>query len=159
MVAAMNSTRRRSLLGPIIAMAAILAASCGTSAGGDAAADGESTSVPPSSDEPGTTSAIDAVSVGSGSIDQGLWPFIDLAVADLTERLNIPAGDITVEQASLTIWSDGSLGCPEPKMVYTQGETDGSVIELRAAGATWWYHSGGTKTPFLCESLLRTPAR
>jgi len=92
---------------------------------------------------------------GSGSIDPALQPFIDVAAADLSQRLGVARSDLTVESAVLTVWNDASLGCPNPKMQYAQIPTDGAAIELVAAGTTYWYHSGGTRGPFLCESAFR----
>lgn len=94
---------------------------------------------------------------GAGPIDAGLQPFIDQAARDLAGRLGIAVTEVRVDRAVLTTWPDGAIGCPDPKMVYTQVPVDGSAIELSAAGATWWYHSGGAISPFLCESPLRTP--
>ncbi len=95
---------------------------------------------------------------GSGPIDPGLQPFIDVAAADLSSRLGIARGDITVQSAVLTVWPDTSNGCPDPRMEYAQVTVDGAAIELIAAGQTHWYHSGGTQGPELCESPLRTAA-
>lgn len=94
--------------------------------------------------------------VGSGEIDPGLQPFIDDAVGQLAGRLSISASAVTVQSARLVQWSDSSVGCPEPGMQYLQVLTDGSVIELIADGTIYWFHSGGSKGPFLCDSPLRT---
>jgi len=97
----------------------------------------------------------EAPRIGPGEIDQGLWPLIDSAVADLAKRLRLGAGSVTVERAVLTTWSDSGLGCPRPGMNYLQIPTDGAMIELSASGAAWRYHSGNGRPPFLCESPLR----
>jgi len=94
--------------------------------------------------------------VGTGEIDPGLQPFIETAAVDLAERLSMLVTDIVVESAVLTVWADTSLGCPDPKLMYAQVLTDGAAIALNAGGTTYWYHSGGTQGPFLCESPLRT---
>ncbi len=87
-----------------------------------------------------------------GTIDPGLQPYIDIAVADLAQRLGIDASNIAVVSAEVTVWNDASLGCPEPGMNYAQVLEDGSLIVLEAQGTAYRYHSGGFRQPFLCES-------
>lgn len=87
----------------------------------------------------------------TGAIDPGLQPYIDLAVADLADRLGIEAADITVTAATLEVWPDSALGCPAPGQEYAKVTTDGSRIILVANGSEYRYHAGGSRTPFLCE--------
>lgn len=86
-----------------------------------------------------------------GDIDVGLTPFIDDAVADLADRLDIDIDEIEPVTGVLVVWSDSSLGCPEPGMVYAQVVGDGSVIELRVDDRYYRYHTGGAAELFLCE--------
>lgn len=91
-----------------------------------------------------------------GTIDPALQPFIDIATADLAERLAVPETEVTVVSAVLVVWPDGSLGCPMPGMEYIQVLQDGSVIELEVGGAFYRYHTGGRQaTPFLCDQPLK----
>lgn len=92
-----------------------------------------------------------------GEIDKGLASFISVAVTDLAEHLGIVSEDIEIVTATVVVWSDASLGCPEPDMLYAQVPTDGSLIELAANGEVYRYHSGGQRTPFLCEQPLKKP--
>ena len=94
--------------------------------------------------------------MGTGEIDSGLQPFVNDAVGQLAGRLSISSSAVTVQSARLVQWNDSSIGCPEPGMQYLQVITDGSVIELVAGGTTYWFHSGGSKGPFLCDSPMRT---
>ena len=96
--------------------------------------------------------------MGSDQIDPGLQPYIDIAVADLAKRLSIDATDVGVTSATLEVWSDSSLGCPQPDQQYAQVETDGSLIVLTANGKTYRYHAGGSRTPFLCEQPSKATA-
>jgi len=77
------------------------------------------------------------------------------AKADLAKRLGVEAAQVTVVSSSEVTWPDGSLGCPEPGMHYTQALVPGSRIILEAAGKQYHYHSGGTRAPFLCENPQR----
>jgi hypothetical protein len=87
------------------------------------------------------------------TIDPGLQPLIEQAMADLSDRLGVPESEIEVVSAELITWSDASLGCPQPGMQYAQVLTDGSQIILGHAGKDYSYHTGGsTYVPFLCEN-------
>lgn len=89
--------------------------------------------------------------MSSGSIEPGLKPYVDIAVADLAQRLSIVVGDIVVKSVTLEQWSDSALGCPEPGRQYAQVLTDGALIVLQADGKSYRYHAGGSRKPFLCE--------
>ncbi len=65
----------------------------------------------------------------------------DLAVADLASRLGILPTAITVREVIEAEWSDASLGCPEPGMMYAQVITRGQQIVLEANGQTYEYHA------------------
>lgn len=80
---------------------------------------------------------------------------VEVAKADLAKRLGIGAGEVTVVSSTEVTWSDGSLGCPEPGMNYTQALVEGRRIILEVAGKQYHYHSAGTRTPFLCANPQR----
>ncbi|HEY3005474.1 MAG TPA: hypothetical protein VGJ44_24220 [Kribbellaceae bacterium] len=73
------------------------------------------------------------------------------AVADLARRLGVGSDAISVVSVEEVTWPDGSLGCPEPGMAYTQMLEDGQRIVLEHGGTSYEYHSGGHGEPFLCE--------
>jgi hypothetical protein len=77
------------------------------------------------------------------------------AVADLSRRTGLAAGQIQVLSVEPVTWNDGSLGCPQPGMMYTQALVQGLRIRLQAAGKVYEYHSGGNRPPFLCENPPR----
>lgn len=91
-------------------------------------------------------------SITPGEIDPGLAYFIDAAKDDLSKRLGIATDAITVMEARLVVWPDGSLGCPQPDMAYIQIPVDGSLILLEAGGRVYSYHTGGNVEIFLCEN-------
>jgi hypothetical protein len=76
---------------------------------------------------------------------------VETATADLASRLEVDSADIEVISVEEVTWRDGSLGCPEPGMFYTQALVDGTRIVLGAGGRSYHYHAGGNRTPFLCE--------
>lgn len=77
---------------------------------------------------------------------------IDKAIADLAQRLSIPATQINFLEAREVVWPDASLGCPQPNMVYAQVPVDGLLIRLGVGKEMYFYHTDGTADPFLCES-------
>lgn len=89
--------------------------------------------------------------------DPGVQDLIDKAIADLSERLSIPASEITVLDVTPVVWSDSSLGCPQPGMAYIQVPEDGLLIRLQVGDQIYPYHSGGLRDPFLCEIVYKDP--
>ena len=87
----------------------------------------------------------------SPAIDPALQTLVDQAVADLATRLKIDASKISTLSAQAMSWPDGSIGCPQPGMVYTQVMVDGALIHLSVNGTAYSYHSGGSRAPFLCQ--------
>lgn len=84
------------------------------------------------------------------SSDAELMTLAEAARADLATNLDVPEGDIAVTSAALVVWNDGSIGCPQPGMSYTQALVDGARITLTHAGTEYVYHQGGDQ-PFLCN--------
>ncbi len=97
-----------------------------------------------SSSQPGTPS-------GSGSQPASPGSVVDQATADLSKRLGVDAAAVTVVSSDEVTWPDGSLGCPEPGMRYTQALVPGNRTILEVDGKQYHYHSGGHRAPFLCE--------
>ncbi len=109
----------------------------------------EMTPIPLSSPTPGDD--------GQMTIEPGLEDLIEQAVADLAQRLDIDPESIQVLEAKSVVWSDGSLGCPQPGMYYTQALQAGALIRLHAQGKDYAYHSGHSRVPFLCELKFKQP--
>jgi hypothetical protein len=74
------------------------------------------------------------------------------AIADLARTTGVSPADIQVVTHEQVTWRDGSLGCPEPGMMYTQALVDGYRIVLRAEGQTVHYHGSAGKPPFRCDN-------
>ena len=77
---------------------------------------------------------------------------VDLAKNDLAAKLSINVQEIETLQADFVTWPDSSAGCPQPGMQYLQVLTNGARILLKANNATYAYHSGGNRPPFLCKN-------
>jgi hypothetical protein len=86
-----------------------------------------------------------------GEVPEGLLKSI---VKDLQERKGIGAEEITIERAEAVIWSDGSLGCPQKGMMYTQALVPGYRVVLKVGNDRYNYHAGESGHFFLCERSL-----
>ncbi len=84
-------------------------------------------------------------------LDPSLEKIVTQAKTDLANRLSIDPEQVELLEAASVTWPDGSLGCPQPDMSYTQVQVDGLRLRLRVADQIYEYHSGGNRAPFLCE--------
>lgn len=74
---------------------------------------------------------------------------LDAIRADLADR-GVDAAALTVVGSDAVTWPDGSLGCPEPGMAYTQALVEGMRVVVEVAGATYDYRFGTGDVPRLC---------
>ena len=90
----------------------------------------------------------------TGEVPPGL---LDAIKADLAGREEAAVGDIRVVRAQAVVWRDGSLGCPEPGMMYTQALVDGYWVVLALHGKEWDYRAGSREHFMLCERKGKPP--
>ena len=76
--------------------------------------------------------------------------FADEILDDLSQRLDLAKEQVMVTHWEEVIWSDGSLGCPEPGLMYTQALVEGYQITLWAEGKEYDYHTRGLAHFLLC---------
>ena len=67
-----------------------------------------------------------------------LEPILDKAAA----LANVAREQLVIVRAEPAIWNDGSLGCPEPGMNYTQALVNGYWVVISAAGQTYDFRLG-----------------
>jgi hypothetical protein len=79
-------------------------------------------------------------------------PQVAASIADLAGRLGVDTSSIEVVSVEEVTWRDGSIGCPQPGMSYTQALVNGSRIVLRVSGQDHQYNSGGGRDPFYCAN-------
>jgi hypothetical protein len=72
------------------------------------------------------------------------------AVDDAARRSGKPRDAVKIVAAEAVTWSDGSLGCPEPGVLYTQALVSGYRIVVEVAGRQLEYHAGIQGPPKLC---------
>ena len=77
--------------------------------------------------------------------------------ADLAARQAASVDDIEVLRAQAVVWRDGSLGCPEPGLMYTQALVNGYWVVLSLNGKEWDYRAGTRDHFSLCERNGKPP--
>lgn len=76
---------------------------------------------------------------------------LDALVEQASEETGVAADEIEVLAAEAVTWSDGSLGCPEEGMAYTQALVPGFRVMLEVAGERIEYHAGSDGAFFPCD--------
>jgi hypothetical protein len=59
---------------------------------------------------------------------------------------------LVIVRAESVVWNDGSLGCPEPGMMYTQALVNGYWVVIEAAGRTYDFRVGRGGSFRLCPA-------
>lgn len=77
---------------------------------------------------------------------------LDAILADAAQRSATPAESLEVVTAAAVTWSDGSLGCPEPGMFYTQALVDGYQVVIDTGEQQLDYRVGSGGSFRLCEN-------
>jgi len=78
---------------------------------------------------------------------------VELARDDLARRLGVALEVIQLVSVDAVDWSDTSLGCPQPGMMYAQVITPGFLIVLEAMGQTYDYHTDEDSSAVLCQEV------
>ena len=136
----------------LLALLALLLASCGRP-------------LPPTP-EPGTSTPTRPGPGVSPLPEPGISPISPLprppvgilqaAVTHLAGELGISRDNVAVVSFEPVEWSDTSLGCPLPGMVYAQVITPGYMVLLEAAGQQYEIHTDRTgSSVVLCPSTSR----
>lgn len=118
-----------------------------------AACSGASTS-PPTTAGPGAAPSDRVSPPPSGGAVPGAVPddvlasVVDAAAAET----GVDPADVVVVSAEAVTWGDGSLGCPQPGMMYTQALVDGYRVVVEAGGRELDYRVGNGE-PRLCEGF------
>lgn len=73
---------------------------------------------------------------------------------DLAQRTGADPQRVVVIRAQAVVWNDGSLGCPQPGMFYTQALVRGYWVVLALDGKTYDYHAAESGYFVLCENGL-----
>jgi len=108
-----------------------------------------------STDDAGVAAAApDPVGTGVGErqMNGTLDSIVAAALEDAARRTGLPEDALVVVQAQAVVWRDGSLGCPEPDMAYTQALVPGFRVQVRAGDDVMDYHANRHGRLRLCPT-------
>jgi len=75
-------------------------------------------------------------------------------IADAARRAGVSEGEVVVRGAEAIQFPDGSLGCPQPGMMYTQMVVPGYRVVVQAGGKTFDYRATRDGEPGICEPRI-----
>jgi hypothetical protein len=160
----MGMQRPRASYGIALVLACSIAVgACGGDGAGtpQTTAPGEATTTMPERDDRPPTSLPDAVPPDAvspptvtGEVPAAL---LEPVVAEAAELAGVAPEDVVVVTGQEMVWSDGSLGCPEPGQVYTQAEVPGYWVVVEAGGAAYDYRLTAGGFFRLCTSPSPVP--
>lgn len=103
-------------------------------------------SQPGSTGSPGSTGPTDG-----GTIHQVDQAMLDALIEQASQESGVAAEEVEVVAAEAVTWSDGSLGCPQEGMAYTQALVPGFRVMLEVGGERIQYHAGSDGEFFSCD--------
>jgi hypothetical protein len=109
------------------------------------------------SDRPARTGApADPVpSASTGTVGEVPEDLLDSILADAAVVADNEVSEIEIVRAEAVTWSDGSLDCPEPGMLYTQALVDGYHVVLEVDGIELDYRATASGDFRRCEDTGR----
>jgi hypothetical protein len=85
---------------------------------------------------------------------------LDPVLKEAAKLANVPQEQVAIARAEAVVWSDGSLGCPEPGMQYAQALVRGYWVVVNAAGQEYDFRAGNDGSFRLCPAGRgRPPSR
>jgi hypothetical protein len=88
----------------------------------------------------------------SEAMNPSLQSMVQEVLADAAQRTGIDQSMLKVVSAEAVTWSDGSLGCPQPGMMYTQALVPGYRVRVQAAEQVLDYHASARGGLALCPA-------
>jgi hypothetical protein len=86
-----------------------------------------------------------------GALDPGERRAVEAARRALAARSDAPPEDMLVLSIRAVEWPDGSLGCPQPDMMYTQAIVPGYALVLQAGGERHTVHTDSEGRAVVCD--------
>jgi protein SCO1/2 len=86
----------------------------------------------------------------SGSPAPDPTPPVRAAMDDAARNTGVAVDELKATSVERVTWPDGSLGCPEPDMMYTQALVPGYRIHITAGGKLLDYHADTHGQLLLC---------
>ena len=90
-----------------------------------------------------------------GQVQQAI---LDPILKEAAALAKVDREQLVIVRTESVIWSDGSLGCPEPGMMYTQALVNGYWVAIGAEGQTYDFRVGSGGSFRLCPPGQGRPA-
>lgn len=87
-------------------------------------------------------------SASAAALSQQHWKAIEQVLAD--RRVDLATARVLSAEA--VVWNDGSWGCPQRGMSYTQAQEPGMRVIVEADGQQFDFRFGNSMVPVLCEA-------
>ena len=84
---------------------------------------------------------------------------LDPILKEAATLADVPREQLVIVRAESVVWNDGSLGCPEPGMEYTQALINGYWVIIEAGGQTYDFRVGRGGSFQLCPAGRGRPPR
>jgi hypothetical protein len=108
----------------------------------------------PTERDPTVTQSVIPATIPTGEIPlvKGEVPqaILDAILKQIAGSASVGRDQVMIERAESVVWNDGSLGCPEPGMAYTQALVKGYWVVAEAAGKKYDFRVGSGGTFRLC---------
>jgi hypothetical protein len=98
--------------------------------------------------------SIELIDVIDGVTGEAPQELLDAILDDAASRTGLDRSELTIVQDQAVVWPDGSLGCPEPGMMYTMALVDGYHVIVQADGQLLDYRAGRNNSFRLCENTM-----
>lgn len=154
-----RSARRNGIPALLLVLTASLAA-CGDASSPGVSptpsaptSSGSTTDAPTSSEDTVKPSDLTPITPEPTPLDSGALPTgpvpdsiadradVQAAIAAEAERRGVEVSEVRIAGYADVTWSDGSIGCPEPGMMYTQALVPGHQLVLEVDGELASYHA------------------
>ena len=89
-----------------------------------------------------------------GQVPQAI---LDPILKEAAALAKVDREQLVIVRAESVVWNDGSLGCPEPGMMYTQALVNGYWVVIDAAGRNYDFRVGNRGSFILCPPSQRHP--
>ena len=92
----------------------------------------------------------EGIGTENSAIPDNTVTFVDLAIHDLAQRLNVEISAIALVSDKAIVWPDATLGCPKPGMDFSPVDIPGHILTLEVARTRYAYHTDDENRVLLC---------
>ena len=153
----MRNLRKARLTAAALSLSAVLVP-LGALAGGEPAAGGASDrpariSPPKRLEVPTTPGGPAGAAINVAAVPRAVRQSV---VADAARRFAVAESAVVVVDAEQVTWPDGSLGCPQPGMMYTQALVPGYRLTAKTTEGSLRYHTDARGNVVTCAFVPRS---